>query len=484
MGYVRKLIGLFSGSKEIKASTAYMICSVLQKCLTIITLPLFTRLLTTEEYGISTVYASTMAIITICTTLYLPYGSFSTAMVKFEKDREGYISAANTICVFLTVIFFVVYFAFRGFWSGIVNLPLELMVLMGFEVLFNTAILFWMGKARYEYRYKPFVALTLLTSVLGTVCSLLAVIYLPNKGVTKVIANGVVICIIGLVIMMRSALFGKQCFNKEYWKYALSFNLVLIPYYLAQLIFNQSDSLMIDSMLGKSAAGMYGAAYSLAFVLTFVLNAINNSFTPWMYRQIKENKLQDHKQVSIILASMISILLLGIIAFAPEIILIMAGEDYSSAVWVVPPVAMSLLLLFYSQLFINVEFYFEEKYKLVVASILAPIANVVLNYYGIKMFGYVAAGYTTFISYILFAGCNYLAMKKVCADRKIQGDLFNFKALMLILITMIVLTVLFTVLYPFRIVRFAIIVIGLFVVVVLHKRIIGLITNLMNTIKS
>ena len=284
--------------------------------------------------------------------------------------------------------------------------------------------------------------------------------------------------------MMRSAVVGRQCFNKEYWKYALSFNLVLIPYYFAQLIFNQSDSLMIDSMLGKSAAGMYGAAYSLAFVLTFVLNAINNSFTPWMYRQIKENKLQEHKQVSIILASLISILLLGIIALAPEIILIMAGEKYSSAVWVVPPVAMSLLLLFYSQLFINVEFYFEEKYKLVIASILAPIANVVLNYYGIKKFGYVAAGYTTFISYILFAGCNYLAMKKVCIDRNIEGDLFDIKALMLILVTMIALTAVFTVLYPFRIIRLSIILVGVVAILVLHNRVIGLIASVMGTIKS
>ena len=39
----------------VKASVAYTICSVLQKGLVIITMPLFTRLLTQEQYGQYTV---------------------------------------------------------------------------------------------------------------------------------------------------------------------------------------------------------------------------------------------------------------------------------------------------------------------------------------------------------------------------------------------------------------------------------------------
>ena len=277
MSYAKKVKNILSGSKEVKASSAYVICSVLQRCLSFITLPIFTRLLTTNEYGISTVYTSTMGVVIIFTTLNLPYGSFSPAMMKFEKDREGYISAVNTICSLFTVVYFLIYLLFRDFWNGLLDLPTELMVLMGFEMLFHTAIQFWMGKARFEYRYKPFVVVTLMISIVGTICSILAVLFLPNKGVVKVIAHGLVISIIGLVIFIQSLVKGRKPFNKEYWKYALSFNIPLIPYYLSQIIFNQSDRLMINSMTGRSDAAVYGVAYSLAFILTFVLNAINNS---------------------------------------------------------------------------------------------------------------------------------------------------------------------------------------------------------------
>ena len=484
MSYAKKVKNILSGSKEVKASSAYVICSVLQRCLSFITLPIFTRLLTTNEYGISTVYTSTMGVVIIFTTLNLPYGSFSPAMMKFEKDREGYISAVNTICSLFTVVYFLIYLLFRDFWNGLLDLPTELMVLMGFEMLFHTAIQFWMGKARFEYRYKPFVVVTLMISIVGTICSILAVLFLPNKGVVKVIAHGLVISIIGLVIFIQSLVKGRKPFNKEYWKYALSFNIPLIPYYLSQIIFNQSDRLMINKMTGRSDAAMYGVAYTLAFILTFVLNAINNSFVPWMYRKIKDRQTQEVGEISIIIAIIMAVLLLGVIAVAPEIIFIMAGEKYIPAIWVVPPVSMSLLLLFYAQLFINIEFYFEEKYKLVGASILAAVVNIVLNYFGIKMFGFVAAGYTTLISYILFAGCNYFAMKKVCKDKAIECDLYDYKKLLAIFIAFAVVGGVFTVLYPFRWVRLGIIAAGMVVLFCIKNKVSVMIKTMLIRMKD
>ena len=471
-------------AEDAKASLVYIICSVFQKGLSLLTLPLFTRLLTTAEYGISTVYSSTMACVIIFATLNLPYGSFSTAMMKFEKDRDGYISAVNAICAIFVGLYFVLYFSFSSFWNDLADLPSELMILMGFEMLFSSSILFWMGKARFELKYKSFAVVTITMSVISTACSILAVLVFSEKGTVKVIANGLVVCVVGFVIMVMSVFQGKKCFNKEYWKYALGFNIPLIPYYLSQIIFNQSDRLMINKMVGKSEAAMYGVAYTLAFVLLFLLNAVNNSFVPWMYRMIKENKLQDNKSVSITISVVLAVLLLGIIALAPEIIMVMAGDQYMPAIWAIPPVAISLLLLFYSQLFINIEFYYEEKYKLVGASILAAVVNVVLNYIGIERFGFVAAGYTTMISYILFAVCNYYAMKTVCKKKKIEGELFDIKNLISLFLVFVLIALVFTALYPYRIVRLSLVVLLTLVVLISHKRLVRYINGVVRILKE
>ena len=55
---------------------------------------------------------------------------------------------------------------------------------------------------------------------------------------------------------------------KKYWKYAILFNLPLIPHYLSQIVLNSADRIMISSMVGESEAGIYSLAYSLSSIMT------------------------------------------------------------------------------------------------------------------------------------------------------------------------------------------------------------------------
>lgn len=95
-----------------------------------------------------------------------------------------------------------------------------------------------------------------------------------EKGIARVISNAIVVSVVGFAIYVMIMIKGKKPFNKEYWRFALSFNIPLIPYYLSQVIFNQSDRLMINSYCGRGDAAIYGVAYSLATILTFVVTAI------------------------------------------------------------------------------------------------------------------------------------------------------------------------------------------------------------------
>ena len=80
-----------------KASIWFIVCSVLQKCISMITLPVFTRLMSTEQYGQFNVYNSWLQIFTIFVTLRLNYAVFNKGMSKFKEDRDGYTSTMQTI---------------------------------------------------------------------------------------------------------------------------------------------------------------------------------------------------------------------------------------------------------------------------------------------------------------------------------------------------------------------------------------------------
>ena len=464
----------------VKASASYAICSILQNCLSFITLPLFTRLLTTEQYGQLTIYSSWSGILSIFLTLNLAYGSFVTAMVKFDNNRHEYISSVQGINIILSVLFFLVYIPFYKIWNELFELPTFLVVLMVFEILSQNAIQLWIGKKRVEYNYKSVIIFTLLMSLLSPIVAYIMVVLSLEKGYARIFGYAFVTIVFGGIIFFINLKRGKHLFKKKFWKYAFKFNLPLLVYYLSQVIFNQSDRIMISHLSNKSHAAIYGVAYNLAMIMTFLLNAVNNSYVPWFYEKIKKDDTKENKNVSILISIIMSLAILCIIWFAPEIIKIMAGKKYFEAVYVVAPVAMSLLLLFYSQLFINVEFYYEEKNLLVCSSIGSAVLNIVLNYLFIPMFGYVVAGYTTLISYIVFAISNYFAMQNILRKRKLKDDLFNYYLLLVVLILFILSGLLGVFLYSYIILRILITCFVFVLLIIFRKKFIDELSMLSN----
>lgn len=464
---------------QVKASVSYTVCSILQKCLSFITLPLFTRLLTTEQYGQYSVYMSWSSIFTIFITLYLAYGSFSTAMVQFEEDRRGYMAAIQNLSMVLGLIFFAIYIPFRSFFNRFLELPSKLVILMIVEIVAQFTLSCWYRIKQFEYKYKGVVVMTLAMAILMPVCAYFLVINSEEKGYARIIGYAIATIVVGVVLFISNLIKGKGGLNWKYWRYALGFNIPLIPYYLSQVVFNQSDRIMISHYAGTDKAGIYNVAYTLALTLNFVLNAINDSYVPWFYGKIKEGKEEENRNIANGIALLMAFLLLGVIALAPEIIRVLAGREYAEAKWVVPPVAMSVLLLFYSQLFINVEFYYEEKTLLVWGSIGSAVLNIILNALLIPKFGFIAAGYTTLVSYVAFAVANYFTMQVVLKKQGFTMKAFDLKGLILLFAAFAALSFTAMALYEYRLIRFIIVGVVLLALIIMHKKVIAFVKSVL-----
>ncbi|MGN0496601.1 MAG: lipopolysaccharide biosynthesis protein [Lachnospiraceae bacterium] len=466
---------------EIKSSVAYTICNILQNGISLITLPIFTRLLTKEQYGQFTLYSSWQAILIILLTLNLPYGSFLTAMVKYENKREEYIASIQTIMSLLSGGFLVIYLLFAKYFNMLFHLPTAIVVVMLIEILMLAAVNSWSGHKRFEYKYISVIVVTLIVSVVGPLAAYFLVTNMNEKGYARILGFAGVNILVGGFLYIHNYIKGKKLYNKEFCSYALRFNIPLIVYYLSQVVFNQSDRIMIEHFSGLEDAAIYGVAYTLAMVLLFVLNAINNSYVPWMYGCIKNQKPEQNKVVASWISILMAFMLMGVISLAPEIILVLSGKQYAEAVWIVPPVALSVVLLFYAQLFINVLFYYEQKKSLVYASIGAALVNIVLNALLIPVVGYYAAGYTTLFSYIIFAYANYRAMLKLLKEKNLPQNLYNMKHLISIFIVFAVLAFIAMALYNYPIVRCVIDGVVLLGVVLNIKRIKSLVVLVRDT---
>lgn len=236
-----------------KAALWFVFCNIMQKGISTITVPLFTRLLTTAEYGTYSLYISWFNILTIVTSLNLYYGVFNNALnrIRDKCERDKYVSSMQGLTITLTIVLIIIYAPFQDFWSNLLGLNKLVLWLMMAELLVEPALQFWSARQRFEYRYKTMVSVTLLKSALNPVLGLILVIIArDDKALARIVSVVAVEVVIAGSIMVLQFVRGKTFYSKDNWKYALGFNIPLIPHYLSGTILNQGDRIMIQNMVG------------------------------------------------------------------------------------------------------------------------------------------------------------------------------------------------------------------------------------------
>lgn len=466
-------------SGPMKASVYFTLCNILQRGISMITAPIFTRLLTTEQYGIYSVYNSCYSIISIFATFNLSYGVFITGLIKFEQDRNRFISSLQGLSMLLTTISLIVYLTFQNFWNQFLGISTTLAVLMFVELFFVPAFSFWSNVQRNEYKYRALVFATLAMSIgsagLGIVAVMLST---ANKAEARIAAGILVQIFVAVPLCIMQFVKGKTFFDRKYWKYALSFNFPLLPHYLSMTILQQSDRIMIGNMVGSSEAAIYSVAYTVSSIMTLVTQAINNSFTPYTYQSIKKHNIESVRKSANSLLVLVGIGCLLVASFGPEVIMIMAPKSYYDAMWIIPPVAASVYFMFLYPLFGNVEFYFEKTKFTMLASCGGAVLNIVLNYVFIPIFGYYAAGYTTLVCYICFAFAHSLVYKSI-EKGELQGEkIYDLKRICLISIVLLLFMAALLFMYSNFYIRYGVIIIVSIISITMRKKIVNSIKNI------
>ena len=431
-----------------KAAAWYTICNLLQKGIMFIVVPIYTRMLTTSEYGTYTIFQSWKDIIIIFTTLNLYCGVFTRGLVKYEEDRKKYISSIQLLSTAVTVVVCTTLFVCFDAISIVWQVDKEVFILLFIYYLFSPSIQFWSVKQRVENKYIKMVVVTVLLSLVTPLISI-ALLLLTNMRENALIYGYLLVqTLFGLVFYIYNLVKGKFKVKYEYCKEALKFNIPLIPHYLSLIVLNQSDRIMIDNYCGKSEAGIYSLTYSVSQILNIFIAAINGSMVPWQYEKLKKKEYSIIGRVSNILCIGIGVCSILVIAIGPEIIYIMGGKEYTEAIWCIPPIVMGIYFTFCYGLFSTVEFYYGVTKFIALASTVGAVLNVLLNAMFIPIFGYIAAAYTTLACYVMFTIAHYVIMRKVTKE-----NIYEIRNMLLISGILMILQIAFTFSYYYAIIR-------------------------------
>lgn len=411
----------------LKAVFWFTICSFIQRGISMITTPVFTRLLSAEEYGLYSTYLSWETVILMLVTLSL----YKAMMNLYIKNNE-YKQILAQVCGLeftLSLIWLIVGLVFRDSISELFGIPSELVCCLFVYCIFQAVFQCWFIYKRYIYDYKSLVIVTLIMMAFSSLLGVFAVAFISATAVSRVFCSVGVTAIIGMILYGKIFWENKTFYDRKVWRFSLGFCIPLLPHYLSEFVLQSSDKIMINYMCSSSDVASYSIAYTIGTLINLVSNTLNSTFAPYQYQKIKAQEYDALAKRTNQVFLLIGIILIGIMLFGREIVLVFGGYKYIDSVSMIIPICLGIYFNYMFQVFARVQEYYERKISVVIPSVLCAFLNLILNYVFIGAYGYQAAAYTTFVCYLLFCIMHYFFYRKVCREILNGENLYNIREL-------------------------------------------------------
>ena len=434
-------------NKVIKSSIWYTISSFLVSGITIISTPIFSRILSLDEYGAFSNFTAIYSVLSVAITL-----NFHSTLIRAKYDLSNhfdqYISSLLYIIILIISFLTVLANIFYDFINEFIFLSrLELNIMM-ISLLFYPIINIFQAWQRINYNYKVSVLISFVSAFGNILISLILVFLLNDKLFGRIVGSQLPTIIIGFFLMIYFFKKSRK-FNFSYCAYALKICLPFIPHLLAMNLLSMLDKMMITSMCGTEYNALYSIAVNCGLIMSIVISALNGSFAPWMGEQLHKKNYKRIKNISYSYILLFFVVGVGNLLFAPEILMIFGGTKYISAKYLIPPIILGCMCQMLYTLYVNIEQFEKKTIGMAIASCSAAVINFITNAIFIPKFGYEAAAYTTFFSYFCLLVAHYFLVKKM----KLH-IVFNTKYILLILLCLIALSGLIIILYNYNFLRY------------------------------
>ncbi|AMC01349.1 Polysaccharide biosynthesis protein [Aerococcus viridans] len=390
----------------IKNTSIYTLTSILNSAIPFLMLPILTRHLTPEDYGIVSMF-------TLLVTFIVPFIGLNLngAITRQYYDREKInISEYAGNCIFILLInsIFVgsIFYFSSAFIARTASFPSRLLwsVLIFAVSQFICSIL--LSLLQVKKKALLYGIFNIIQTSLNLGISIFFVVYL-GLGYTGRIYGMVItlalFALISLFILIKKK-WVKFVIKKEYIKHALMFGIPLIPHVLSGTIISMTDRFFITSMVGLAATGVYTVGYQVGTIINLLSTSFNNAYVPWLYEKLKENQYTTKiKIVKFTYIYFVGILLLalGLGILAPIFLSVFLGKAFNESsvyvIWIALGYAFNGMYL----MVVNYIFYEQKNSTLAMVTFATAFLNIVLNYFFIREFGAIGAAQATTIIFAI-----------------------------------------------------------------------------------
>lgn len=447
-------------AKAIKSGFWYLLSNFAVKVMAFITTPIFTRLLSKEQFGEYSNYASWAAIAVIIVTMSME-SSLISAKFDYEKNLNQYNYSILSLTLVSTAVWALIINLLSGFFEDLTGLRLFYLNLILIYCFFYAVINVYQISERFHFRYKRSVFIALAIAVSTTLLSVILVLIMENRFTGRVIGTVLPYVVIGLFLYIDYIRKGKRI-DFSAWPYVLKICIPFVPHLLSLTVLNSVDRIMITKICGSEDNAMYSVAYTCGHMVTLLMTSMNSAFSPWLGEKLHDKDYRPIRKVSKYYIGVFCVFAVLLMLFAPEILLLLGGKSYANAKYVMTPVAMGCVCQFLYTLFVNVEQYNKKTVGMAFASVAAALLNYVLNAVFIPKYGYIAAAYTTLVGYLFLLLIHMGLVRRLC-----YNHIYDDRFIILVTVIMFCITIGVTCLFSNSIMRYGIAFASIAIIVVI-----------------
>lgn len=405
-------------NKLFSNSMIYIISLLFNKGLSFVLLPILTFYLTKEDYGVLG-FVTAMSTITSIYIGFFPSVFLLSKYAQYGKER---ISEYTHHILLLTIsTFFLVLLILFGLKDFILPADIEnktlLIVVISFYALFTVFFNFLDTLFQVEKNAIKFAILQTFQSVSALGLGLLLIIEFSYGWEGKYYAELTILFFIFLFTIYYIIKNKYYKFNtnikklKEITVFLFPITFTVLGLYIMGTI----DRIFVADMLGLEAAGIYNVALIMAIIINMVYDSINKAFNPILYESYSDRSGQSKRKiVKIIYSYSITciIVFVGYIFFLPYVFHLMINDKFDDALVLIPILALGFTFEGLRK-GLESQLVFNNKVKsLAIATLIASLTNIILNYFLIKLYGINGAAYATAIAFFVLYILTFILFSK------------------------------------------------------------------------
>ena len=406
------------------------------KLISFLLLPLYTSFFTPSEYGIHDYINIITAFCVPFITLLLDEGMFRFLIdCKNDQEKKKVISISSIVIVVEIILFLFITIPILILLKYQYSVYLLLYIISSVFTTMMNSILRGLGK------YDKFAVYNFLTSVTA-ICLNILFIGFFRMGIHGILSAGIISHFLITIIFFINVKIWKyidfRIYDKKNTVKMIKYSVPLIPDKLAWTTINGLSRVLIITIIGSTASGLYAVSYKFPNFMNTIYGFFYQSWKESSARALNAENVEDfYNMIYEYLKSFMYSIVIGMTAFMPLAFFLLIDDKFSQAILYVP---ILLLGMYFSNIF---GFYggiftaYKDTKTVGKITIIALVVNIAVIFLLIWDLGLYAAAFSTLISN--FVLCIYSRIK-VRQYVKLKE---NNKSMLFSIITTIVVWVLF-----------------------------------------